>query len=319
MDLKDKRVLVTGAAGFIGSHISDAALQAGARSVVGIDNFTGGREGHIRHLMTEPRFTLVRGDLRDYEIIRPLVLDTDVVFHNAASKLVVSLNNPRIDLETNAMGTFNVLMAAKDNPGVRMVHASTGSVLGSSDKPMPEDHEKNPTTTYGISKLAAENYCVFFAREYGVKVSVLRYFHVFGPRQDHDSEAGVISIFIGRILNGEAPIVFGDGEQIRCFTFVKDVVQANMLMLKQDQTIGQIYNVASRSRVSVLNLAETLIQRFGDSSIQVEFGPPRRGENPHPVPDTSKIETLGFNESVSFQEGLDHTKAWITEEMERPY
>ncbi len=317
MRLDGKSVLVTGAAGFIGSHLADAALSRGASRVVGIDNFTGGRERHLEHLDGEERFSLVRGDVRDFEVVEPLVREADVVFHDAASKLVVSLENPRIDLLTNTLGTFNVLMAAKDRPGCRIVHASTGSVLGSSELPMSEDHEKNPSTTYGISKLAAENYCVFFAREHGVRVSVLRYFHVFGPRQDHDSEAGVISIFLGRILSGQPPVVFGSGEQVRCFTFVEDVVRANFLMFEKPETVGEIYNVASRTRISIRELAELLIERYGDTALAPEFGPARRGENLRPIPETGKIEGLGFAESVDFHRGLDRTRDWVRGELER--
>lgn len=317
MDVNGKSVLVTGAAGFVGSHLVDASLERGAARVVGIDNFTGGREHHLEHLRDEERFSLVRGDMRDFEVVEPLVKQAEVVFHEAASKLVVSLTNPRIDLLTNALGTFNVLMAAKESPGCRIVHASTGSVLGSSELPMAEDHEKNPSTTYGISKLAAENYCTFFCREHGVRVSVLRYFHVFGPRQDHDSEAGVISIFLGRILSGRPPVVFGTGEQIRCFTFVEDVVRANFLLLEKPETVGEIYNVASRTRISIRDLAELLIERYGDDPLSPEPGSARRGENLRPIPDTSKIEALGFSESVDFHSGLDRTRDWVRDELAR--
>lgn len=317
MNMTEKSVLVTGAAGFIGSHLVDASLARGAPRVVGIDNFTGGREHHLEHLDGEERFSLVRGDIRDFEVIEPLVRQADVVFHEAASKLVVSLNNPRIDLLTNTLGTFNVLMAARENPDCRIIHASTGSVLGSSDQPMAEDHEKNPATTYGISKLAAENYCTFFAREHGVRVSALRYFHVFGPRQDHDSEAGVISIFLGRILTGRPPVVFGTGEQIRCFTFIDDVVRANFLLLDKAETVGEVYNVASRTRISILELAELLVERYGDGSLSPEPGAARRGENLRPIPDTGKIEGLGFAESVDFHTGLDRTRNWVREQLTR--
>lgn len=316
MTLSGANVLVTGAAGFIGSHLVDAALREGATRVVGLDDMSGGRPHHIEHLADEPRFELVRGDVKDEAVVRPLVLAADVIFHEAASKLVVSLNDPRIDLLTNILGTFNVLMAARDNPDCRIVHASTGSVLGSSTKPMAEDHEKNPSTAYGISKNAAEGYCLFFAREYGVKVSALRYFHVFGPRQDHDGEAGVISIFLGRILAGQAPCVFGTGEQVRCFTYIEDVVRANLLLLAKPESVGEVYNIASKTRISIAELASLLVARY-DGAHPPERGPARRGENLRPIPDTGKIERLGFAESVAFEQGLDHTHAWVRDRLRR--
>ncbi len=313
--VEGRTVLVTGAAGFIGSHLVDACLEQGAARVIGLDNFSGGREHHIAHLRNNPRFELCRADIRDYECIEPLVLQSDVVLNDAASKLIVSLKNPRIDLLTNAVGTFNVLWAARKKEGIRVIHASTGSVLGSSSEPMPEDHAKNPATAYGISKLCGENYCTFFAREYGLQVSVLRYFHVFGPRQDFDGEAGVISIFLGRILQGSPPVVFGSGEQIRCFTFVRDVVRANFLLLENKSSIGQIYNVASRTRISVVDLARLLIANYGAAGMEPVFGPPRQGENARPIPLTSKIEMLGFRESISFEEGLELTKQWVEQSL----
>lgn len=309
-----KTVLVTGGAGFIGSHICTESLAQGAKKVVALDNFVASRQKNLRHLVNDDRFELISGDVRDFETVLPLVKQSDFVFHEAASKLVVSLKNPRIDLGTNIIGTFNILEAAK-NTNVRIVHASTGSVLGSSDQPMAEDHEKNPTTLYGISKLTGEKYCEFYAKEFGVKVSVLRYFHVFGPRQDYYGEAGVINIFMSRVFNGQAPIVFGTGEQIRCFTYVKDTVGANFLLAGKDETIGEIYNVASRTRISVKDLAQTLIDKYAKQKIEIEMGPHRQGENLRPIPDTSKIEAVGFKESVTFEEGLELTKEWIDHDM----
>lgn len=312
--LQGKTILVTGGAGFIGSHIATEALAGGAARVVALDNFVASRQKNVRHLVGDTRFELVSGDVRDFETVAPLVRRADFVFHNAASKLVVSLKNPRIDLGTNIIGTFNVLEAAKDHP-VRIVHASTGSVLGSDDKPMDEDHAKNPTTLYGISKLTGEKYCEFYAREFGVAVSVLRYFHVFGPRQDYYGEAGVINIFLSRALSGKPLMVNGTGEQIRCFTYVKDVVLANFLAATDPQAVGEIYNIASRTRISVLDLANKIVDKYGISGARIDFASPRQGENLKPIPDTDKIEALGFRESFSFDEGLELTKQWIAQDL----
>jgi len=217
-------------------------------------------------------------------------------------------------MATNIAGTLNVLEAAKGS-AVRIVHASTGSVLGSCDRPMREDHPGRPTTLYGISKAAAEDYCLFYAREFGVRVTVLRYFHVFGPRQAFDGEAGVVSIFLGRVLQGKPPVIFGTGEQIRCFTYVADDVRANELVLETDATIGQAYNAASRNRISVNELAHTICERYGPPGMAPEYGPPRPGENLRPIPDTTKIEALGFHEATSFDEGLERTRQWVQDTL----
>ncbi len=197
--LKDKVVCVTGGAGFIGSHIADRALRENARKVIVVDNVIASRQKNLRQLLADKRVVIVPGDVRDVDFITPIIQKSDIVFHEAASKLVASLKNPRTDLGTNIVGTFNVLMAAKGSD-THVIHASTGSVLGSCDTAMKEDFHPRPSTLYGISKLTAERYCVFFAKEFGVKVSILRYFHVFGPRQDYYGEAGVINIFLSRIL-----------------------------------------------------------------------------------------------------------------------
>ncbi len=317
MSVENKKILVTGGAGFIGSHIADEALRRGASRVVILDNFVNGKQQNIAHLAGDSRITIESGDVRDFDTVRPLVQQADIVFHEAASKLVVSRTRPRIDLETNIVGTFNVLEAAKDG-GQLVVHASTGSVLGSSEGEMHEDHPQNPTTLYGISKGCGERYCRFYAAEFGVRVAMLRYFHVFGPRQDYSGEAGVVSIFLGRVLRGLPPVVFGTGEQIRCFTWVLDDVAANFLLLDRiegDECLGQVHNVASRTRISVLDLANTIIERFGPKGLEVEFGPPRPGENLRPVPNTERIERLGFKESVSFSEGLEATCEWVKKDL----
>jgi len=317
--LKNKTVLVTGGTGFIGSHIIDRCLAEGAEKVVAIDNLAGSTTQNVAHILNDPalkkRFLFVKGDIRDLNTIRPLVQQSDVVFDEAASKLVVSLKNPRIDMETNVMGTFNVLDSAL-NTNTRIIHASTGSVLGSSDKPMREDGNPRPTTAYGISKLAGEKYCLFFAKEYGLKVSVLRYFHVFGPRQDYSGEAGVINIFLSKVLQGQAPTIYSGGKQIRCFTYVTDDVEANFLMLRNKNTVGEVYNAASRTRLSVNDLANMIIRKYSKvKGMKPIMGENRMGENFRPIPDTSKIEALGFKESVSFEEGLERTKRWIEQDL----
>ena len=314
MFLKNKIILVTGAAGFIGSNLVDRLLEEGAR-VIGIDNFVAGKYANIKHLKNNKHFELVRADIKNLKAIRPHLIKSDIVFNLAASKLVVSLEKPRTDLETNIIGTFNILEILKDKNDIRLIHASTGSVLGSSDKPMFEDWPPKPTTLYGISKLSAERYCMFYAREFGVKVSVIRYFHVFGPRQDYEGASGVVNIFLSRVLTGKPLIVYGTGEQIRCLTYVKDDVDATLLIARKEEAIGQIYNVASPARISVKELAELIIKKSGKKAAKIVYGPPRQGENLSPIPDTRKIEKLGFKARWTFEEGLAETKRWIEQDL----
>jgi UDP-glucose 4-epimerase len=180
---------------------------------------------------------------------------------------------------------------------------------------MPENHAKNPSTIYGISKLAGEKYCMHFAKEFGLKVSVLRYFHVYGPRQDYSGEAGVVSIFLSRVLNKKPPVIFSGGNQIRCFTYVADDVDATLLLAKEKKAIGEDYNVASKARVSINELAGMAIDKYAeDKSMKPIYGKARSGENMKPIPDTAKIEALGFKAKLSFEKGLELTKKWVAEQ-----
>lgn len=309
-----KTILVTGAAGFIGSHLCDALLAAGARRVIGFDSLIAGKRANLYDAHQHSAFEFVQGDVRDGGLLNQVFADIDMCFHLAASKLVVSRNNPLIDLETNIVGTFNVLAAARGR-NVRVVYTSTGSTLGSSDLPMREDHVKKPTTLYGISKGTAEDYCNFFTQEFGLKASIIRYFHVFGPRQDYDGDAGVINIFLSRALRGQDLVVHGSGEQIRCFTFVQDDVAATMFVGERDDTVGKTYHVASPVRMKVVDLAETARERYGVAGVKVVHDDERPGENLRPIPDTSRIEALGFRVHTDFENGFAVTRDWIAADL----
>jgi UDP-glucose 4-epimerase len=309
-----KSILVTGAAGFIGSHLVDQLLVREARRVIGLDNLVAGRKENIESALQDARFEFVFGDVNDAGLVNQLVADVDYVFHLAASKLVVSRNNPLIDLQTNIVGTFNILSAARGR-SVRVIYASTGSTLGSSDLPMTEDHVKRPTTLYGISKGTAEEYCLFFMREFGVACSIIRYFHVYGPRQDYDGAAGVINIYLSRAMRGLPLYVHGSGEQIRCFTYVLDDVAATLFLGETDAAIGEIHHVASPVRMPVLDLARLVKMRFAAPGVEIIHDDPRPGENLRPVPETAKIERLGFKVHTDFEEGLEATQRWVAADL----
>ncbi len=310
--LKNKVVLVTGGAGFIGSHLVDKCLEYNAEKVISFDNLIGVTKDNHIHLKEEKRFKFITGDIKNYEEIKPYVEEADVILNEAASKLVVSLKNPFIDVQTNVLGNFNILeIIRKSSNNPRIIHASTGSVFGSRDTPFKEGDPKNPSTAYGISKLTAEHYHKLYAREFGIKTAILRYFHVFGPRQDYSGEAGVINIFLSRVLQGKSPQICGTGEAVRCFTYVKDVVDANFLLYDSKRFGGEDYNIASKTRMKVLDLAKIIIEKYGPKNMNPEFIAPRMGENLRPIPNTSKIEKLGFKESITFEDGLELTKKWI--------
>lgn len=316
---KNKVVLVTGGAGFIGSHLVDKALELGAEKVICYDNLIGTNNSlhNVMHLKNDPRFKFVKADIKDYHEIKQYVEESDIIFNEAASKLVVSLKDPTIDVQTNVMGNFNIAeILRKSESNARVIHASTGSVFGSSEKSFEEADPMHPSTAYGISKLAAEKYFLLYHQLYGIKATVLRYFHVFGPRQDYSGEAGVVGIFLSRALKGLPPKVCGTGEAIRCFTFVNDAVDANVILYKNNSSIGQDYNVASRNRVSVLQLANQVIAKYGPPGMKPEFIAPRLGENLKPIPNTRKIENLGFKEAVTFDEGMERTKEWIASHIQ---
>jgi UDP-glucose 4-epimerase len=262
------------------------------------------------------KVVLLRGNIANFELVKDIVLDSDYVFNLAAVNVGNSIIHPEEDLRTNALGPLNIMRAAMLKPSVRIVHASSGSVLGSSDTPMKEDSPYNPTTPYAITKLAGEKYCEFYAKEYNIKVSIIRYFHVYGPRQDYRGRCGVINIFLSEILNNRPPVVWGSGEQIKCFTFVKDSVRATLLLAENDDTIGQIYNVASNVRISIKDLACKLIEMFSaDKTMVPQFGPAKVGENMRPIPNTDKVESLGWQTQYSFDRGLTEAYDWLSGEL----
>ena len=313
---KNKVVLVTGGAGFIGSHIVDRCLEMNAEKVISFDNCSGVSINNHAHLKPGARFKLVKGDLTKKEDLGPCVEEADFIFNEATSKLVSSLKNPLLDVETNCYGNLNLLELIRNSPNnPRIVHASTGSVFGDTQVPYQDEvSHKKPSTIYGINKLAAENYHLMYAKEYGVKSSILRYFHVYGPRQI--GAAGVINVFLDRVLKGLPPQVCGSGDIVRCFTYVTDTANANFLLAQNNSSIGKRYNVASTARVKVADLAHMIIQKYGPPGMKPEFVSPRLGDVKNPIPDTSEIEKLGFKESITFDEGLERTKQWIANHVQ---
>jgi nucleoside-diphosphate-sugar epimerase len=299
--------LVTGAAGFIGSNIVEALVRRGA-TVRALDNFSTGRRANIAPFLSNVE--LFEGSLNDDGLVDQAVRDVDYVLHQAALPSVPrSVTDPLASHEANATGTLRLLIAARDAGVKRLVFASSSSVYGDSPQlPKREDMPTSPLSPYAVNKLAGEEYCKVFTRLYGFPAVSLRYFNVFGPRQDPKSQyAAVIPAFITAALDGKRPTVHGDGSQTRDFTYVENVVEANLLACEARDAEGQAMNVACGERISLLDLLAE-IGRITGRDIDPVFDAERPGDVKHSLADISKAERLlGYQPVVSFAEGLRRT------------
>ncbi|MEA3284101.1 MAG: SDR family NAD(P)-dependent oxidoreductase [Synergistota bacterium] len=306
-----KKALVTGGAGFIGSHIVERLLSLGIE-VVSVDNYFAGKEENLCHLHDYPGFREVRCDVTDYDSLKKLFEGVDIVFHEAASKKTICLNDPRRDLEINAEGTFNILELSRDFGVKKVVHASSGSVYGEAKYfPQDEEHPLNPTSYYGVSKLAGERYAIAFSHLYDMDVSVLRYFHVYGPRQENSDVGGVVSIFGRKVLEENPIVIFGDGTQQRSFTYVKDIVDINMLVAEKKEAKGEVYNCASGIAVTIEELAKKVRSYYGKEDTPIEYSDWTPGDIKIFDVSNKKIRDLGFDFSVDFDRGLSETLDWL--------
>jgi nucleoside-diphosphate-sugar epimerase len=278
--LRGRKVMVTGGAGFVGSHLCDALVELGAE-VICLDDLSAGKTANVGHLEGRPNFRFVQGDVCDAsEKMDRLFEGLDTVFHNAASKKNICLIDPHRDLEVNAGGALNLLQKAKEHGVRKFVHASTGSVYGEPRIfPTDETHPFEPVSYYGVSKLAGERYVDVFHKLYGLDTTILRYFHVYGPRQESNEFGGVVSIFLRRITQGQNPIVFGHGDQVRSFTWVLDLVQANIKAAVTPKATGQAYNAASGIKVTINELAKGMLDILDpEGRLEVEHGDPLVGD-----------------------------------------
>ncbi len=299
-------VLVTGGAGFIGSNLVRALLDRGDTVRV-LDNFSTGNRRNLDGLEIE----VVEGELRSYERVHRAVRGVEVVFHlGALGSVPRSVQDPLTTNAVNVDGTLNVLLAARDEGVRRVVYASSSSVYGSTGElPRTEAMPVDPISPYGTAKLAAERYCVSFSRVYhSFETVVLRYFNVFGPRQDPRSQyAAVVPLFISSIAAGEPVTIHGDGEQSRDFTYVSNVVTANLAAADAADANGRIFNIAAGSPESVNTLAETVGRLLG-RPIEISYAEPRPGDIKDSWADVDRArETLGWRPTVGFEDGLELT------------
>jgi UDP-glucose 4-epimerase len=306
------KALVTGGAGFIGSNLA-LALVARGHDVRLLDNFSTGHRANLEPLDAE----VVEGDLRSYERVAAAVGGVEVVFHQGALPSVPrSIQDPLTSTAVNVEGTLNVLLAARDAGVRRVVFASSSSVYGDAPgMPRRESQPLAPLAPYAVSKLAAEQYCMVANRVYGVETVALRYFNVFGERQDPLSGyAAVIPKFIRMMLDGQRPTIFGDGQTSRDFTHVENVVEANLAAAVEPAAAGRVMNIAVGSSHTLNELVSTL-QGLVDSDLEPEYGPPRPGDVSESLADVSLArKLLGYEPRIGFEEGLQRTIAWIVEQ-----
>ncbi len=302
------KYVVTGGAGFIGSSLVRGLLREGAGRVSVIDNLFSGKEKNLDEVRSGVEFH--RADIRDYGEIAPLVREADVVFHLAAIPSVPrSISEPVPSHEVNIGGTFNVLRACVEGRVRRVVYAASSSAYGGSEVlPKVETMTPDPKSPYAMQKLAGEHYARVFHLCYGLETVSLRYFNVYGPRQDPSSPySGVISVFCKAVLEKVSPTIFGDGEQSRDFTFVEDVVD---LTLKAARASTGFYNAGNGNRYTLNEVWETL-QKIAGVSLPAKYGPPRAGDVRHSQADTAAaVRDLGHAPRFSLEEGLRRTLAW---------
>jgi len=304
--------LVTGGAGFIGSNIVEALVRRGERVRV-LDNLSTGSRANLEAIAD--RVDFVEGDLRDLDAVRRAVDGVTYITHQAALRSVPrSVDDPLSSDAVNTHGTLQLLVAAREAGTVRrLVYASSSSVYGDNPiLPKVEEQTPNPISPYAVSKLAAEYYCRMYTRLYGMETVSLRYFNVFGPRQSpHSQYAAVVPLFIRAALRHEPLIVHGDGDQSRDFTYIDNVVQANLLACATPGVGGEVFNIACNSRHSVLDIARA-VERLLGTAVTITHVPARAGDVRHTQAAIERAERLmGYRPSVGFEEGMRRTVEWV--------
>jgi len=309
------RVLVTGGCGFIGSHLVDALLKD-EHEVIVMDNLSSGNIENIRHVLAEVQFH--EKDVRNLEALELLMNGVDYVYHQAAMGSVLgSIADPLATNEVNITGTLNVLKAARKANVRRVIFASSSAVYGDIPAlPKMETMRPMPISPYAVSKLAGEAYMQAFYYCYGLDTVSLRYFNVFGPRQDpHSQYAAVIPRFITALLNGGRPVIYGDGTQSRDFTYVENVVQANLLAMRAEETRGEAINISCGESISINTLLSTLCELCG-KDVRAVYADRRQGDIEHSLGDhTAASDLLQYLPTTSFRDGIQLTLDWFAKSL----
>ncbi len=308
--MKNKCLVVTGGAGFIGSNLVRELSENNL--VIVIDDLSSGYLENIKDLINTKKINFIKGSVTNYKLLKKTFRNVDYVFHQAAiTSVPKSIQDPFTSNNVNVNGTLNVLVASKDNNVKKVVFASSCSVYGDSSLlPKKEDMVAFPVSPYSVSKLIGEYYCRIFTNIYGLKTASLRYFNVYGPRQDPKGDyAAVIPRFISTVLNNKSPIIYGDGEQTRDFVYVKDIVNANIIAADRNKT--NIFNIASGKQISIYDLAK-LIMKITGKNLELVYKKSRIGDIIHSSADISKAKNiLGYKPKFPLNIGLKETINWF--------
>ena len=314
MEVKGKRVLVTGGAGFLGSHIVDAFIDD--NDVTILDDFSKDRDDNIAHLLKNPRLTVTKGDIRDRDVVFEEVSKVDIVVNAAVLGLRQSINDPGPVHEVNATGTFYICEACLNAKTELLVHITSSEAYGSAvHVPMSEEHPLNPETPYAASKAASELYVQSFYRTYGMPAVIICPFNLYGPRSTFEGYYGeVIPRFISMVADGKPLTLFGSGEQTRDFIYVVDVARAVRAAAGCRDLLGQKVNIATGEETSMKQVADTVIRAVGRQDVKTEFLPPRPGDVMRHCADISKARRmLGFEPEYEFGKGIEETVKWFRE------
>ncbi len=312
--ISDRSILITGAAGFIGSNLAEILSRDNSNSVIMVDDLSKGSRSNLDWAEKRPNCRFHRLDIRDSKSLFELLEDADILLHQAAvASVPASLEDPMGTNDVNVGGTLSCLEGCRRADVGSMVYASSCAVYGeASEPPLSESEPSEPISPYGVSKLSCEQYGLMFSRTYGLRVAGLRYFNVYGPRQDPSSQyAAVVPKFIGRMLKGKPPIIFGDGEQTRDFIYVQDVARANCMAAEKGNQEGSVYNVAGGRPVSINRLVREL-NRAMKTDLKPTYGEERPGDIRHSWADLELIKSeLDFEPVFSLDEGLQRTVSYF--------
>ena len=303
--------VVTGGAGFIGSHIAASLVESGAKVRI-IDNLSTGYEKNVQAI--GPGVDFIKGDVGDEQLLKKALSDVELIFHEAAIPSVPrSVDRPSETHQASVDATFKLLLAARDHKVRRMIYAASSSAYGDQPElPKREDMRPAPLSPYAVAKLVGEYYCQVFTRVYGLETVSLRYFNVFGPRQDPTSQySGVISRFMSALLNGEQPVIYGDGEQSRDFTYISNVVDANLRAAESRSAVGEIINIANGDRTTLNELLEAMKVVTRKPKVTARHEQTRAGDVRDSLADLTQARTLlGYVPQVNLEDGLRLTLEW---------
>jgi UDP-glucose 4-epimerase len=319
------KMLITGGAGFIGSHLCEKYVKDG-HTVLCLDNFMNGNLMNIRHLLNYRNFKLINGDIRDFDLLEKIMPGVDAVFHLAAQIHVDrSIVEPKLTYEINVLGTQNVLEAARMYDVKKVIHTSTSEVYGPAQyAPMDESHPLDAPHPYGASKIAADRMCYAYIQTYGMDIDIMRLFNTFGSKQKDSGYGGAISIFVKRVLSGVPPIIYGDGSQTRDYTYIEDIVSAFDSVSNYHELIAEPINFGTGKEVSIVDLANEIIKVCGkEGKIEPVHVEPRPGEVQRLLAKASKArELLGWKPKYTLEDGLEKFINWYknykSEEWAKP-